>query len=272
MRMQVEADLYLLDIRAFFEDENRSMLIEEALSKLDAQRREKARRIGRERGLAESLGAGLLLQLAVQRAETVRSEEAAGRAETAQAVEAAGRAELVRFTGGAATRLTVTELLKSLDASLPLVYQYKENGKPYFKNYPYYFNLSHSGDYVICALSEREVGADLQVHRATDLERLAGRYFSPAEIEAFRQAEDRTAFFFRLWARKEAYGKLTGKGIVDALGSDLWSMGTEIAGTLCWEECDKLPGYSMAVCQYTKNAVTGSEQLKNAVNKGKIIL
>lgn len=227
--MRVEADIYLLDIRDFFEDEERGGLIEAALSKLDEERREKARRIGREKGMAESLGAGLLLQLAVRSAESVQT---------------------ARFAGGALTRWTVRELLNWLDDPIPLAYQYKENGKPYFKNYPYYFNLSHSGNYVACALSEREVGMDLQIHRATDSERLAGRYFSLAEVDALQRAGDRPAFFFRLWARKEAYGKLTGKGIADALGKDLWSGGTEIDGMLCWEEYDGLPGYSMAVCQY----------------------
>lgn len=226
--MRVEADIYLLDIRAFLEDEERGLLVEEAFSKLDEERGGKARHIRQERGLAQSLGAGLLLQLAVRRAESARA------------------------SGVTVTRCTVHELLKSLDAPLPLSYQYKENGKPYFKKYPYYFSLSHSGDHVVCALSEREVGADLQIHRAAGLERLAVRYFSAAEVDAFRQTEDREAFFFRLWARKEAYGKLTGKGIADALGRDLWSGGTETDEMLCWEEYDKLPGYSMAVCQYAK--------------------
>ncbi len=238
MWMCAEADIYLLDIRAFFEDEKRDGLIEEAFSKLDGERGEKARRIGRERGLAESLGAGLLLQLAVRNAEAARN---AGSAE---------RARAARAGDSLVTRRTVPGLLKELGVPLPLAYQYRENGKPYFKNYPYYFNLSHSGDYVVCALSGREVGADLQIHRSANPERLAERYFSPAEVDAFRQAGDREAFFFRLWARKEAYGKLTGKGIADAIAKDLWSGGTEIAGMLCWEEYDRLPGYSMAVCQF----------------------
>lgn len=252
--MQAEADKYLLDIRAFLEDEERDRLIGEAFARLDEERREKARRIRQERGLAQSLGAGLLLQFAVRRARTVRSVEAVGRAESARAVEAAGGTEAVRSAGGAVTRCAVRELLKGLDAPLPLAYQYKENGKPYFKNYPYYFSLSHSGDYVVCALSGREVGADLQIHRAADLERLAVRYFSPAEIDAFRQAGDREAFFFRLWARKEAYGKLTGKGIADALGKDLWSAEGRADGdeAFYFEENDGLPGYSMAVCQYSR--------------------
>lgn len=254
--MGVDAELYLLDIRAFLEDGARGGLIEEALSRLDGERREKARRIGQARGQAASLGAGLLLQLAVRRAESVKEAVRAGKSGAVQDTECAGQAEpgqdteSARETGVALTQWTVPGLLESLDAPLPLVYRYRENGKPYLVNYPYYFNISHSGDYVVCALSEREVGVDLQIHRGANIGRLAGRFFAPAEADALGRAADREAFFFRLWARKEAYGKLTGKGLADAIGKDLHSGGTGLGGMLCWEEYGGLPGYSMAVCQY----------------------
>lgn len=248
--MGIGVDIYLLDIRAFLENERRGMLIEEAFLKLDEERGKKARHTKQERGLAASLGAGLLLQLAVRRAEAAR---AAGITESGGCLEPAWETEAVRTVGSAVTQCTVYELLRGLDAPLPFAYRYEKSGKPYLINFPYYFNLSHSGDYVACALSDREVGVDLQVHRAAGIQRVAGRFFSPAEADALMRAEDREAFFFRLWARKEAYGKLTGKGIADAIGKDLWSGGTELSGTLCWEEYDKLPGYSMAVCQNVLN-------------------
>lgn len=248
--MRVEADIYLLDIRDFLENANCDKLIEAAFSKLDEERRKKARHIRREKGLAASLGAGLLLQLAAQRAESSGGAEPLGAGGSAGGSGAAWIAESARLPGSSVTRCTVCGLLGALDAPLPFVYRYGKSGKPYFDNYPYFFNISHSGDYVVCALSQREVGIDLQVHRAAGLERMSGRYFSPAEIEAFMRAEDREAFFFRLWTRKEAYGKLTGRGIADALNKDLWSCGSELSGMLCWEEYDMLPGYSMAVCQY----------------------
>lgn len=231
--MQAEVDKYLLDIRAFVEREDRQMLIGEAFARLDEERAEKARRIRQEKGLAASLGAGLLLQFAVRRAEAAGS---------------------VRTAGSALMQCTVPELLESLETPLPFAYRYGQGGKPYFENYPFYFNLSHSGDYVACALSEREVGIDLQEHRGAAFERVAKRYFSPAEVFALMQAQDRAAFFFRLWARKEAYGKLSGKGIMEVVGRDLWSGGAEAvedAGeTLCFEEYDGLQGYSMAVCRH----------------------
>ena len=247
--MEVRADIYLLDIRAFLENEGRGLLLEEAFSRLDEERREKARRIRQERGRAASLGAGLLLQYAVRRAESAGGVKAVPETEPAGGVKALGITESARNAGTLLTRCSVYGLLRGLDAPLSFAYRYEKSGKPYFTNYPYYFNLSHSGDYVVCALSEREVGIDLQEHRAVDFQRMAGRFFSSAEADVLARAEDREAFFFRLWARKEAYGKLTGKGLADALGKDLWSGKTEIAGKLCWQEYEALSGYSMAVCQ-----------------------
>lgn len=232
--MQAEVDKYILDIRAFVEREDRQILIGEAFARLDEERAEKARRIRQEKGMAASLGAGLLLQFAVKRAEAAR---------------AAGS---VRTAGSSLMQCTVPELLESLETPLPFAYRYGQGGKPYFENYPYYFNLSHSGDYVACALSEREVGIDLQEHRGAAFERVAQRYFSSAEVFALMHAQDRAAFFFRLWARKEAYGKLIGKGIMEVAGKDLWSGGAEADGgeAFCFEEYEGLQGYSMAVCRY----------------------
>lgn len=258
--MQAEVDKYLLDIRAFVEREDRQMLIGEAFARLDEERAEKARRIRQEKGMAASLGAGLLLQFAVRRAEAARAAEAAVRAGSARALEPERKAEsehaaeYVRTAGSALVQCTVPELLETLEAPLTFAYRYGQGGKPYFENYPYYFNLSHSGNYVACALSEREVGIDLQEHRGAAIERVAKRYFSPAEVSALMQARDRAALFFRLWARKEAYGKLSGKGIMEVVGRDLWNGGAEavvdVGETLCFEEYDGLQGYSMAVCRY----------------------
>ena len=43
----------------------------------------------------------------------------------------------------------------------------EERGKPYFPGAPqYHFNLSHSGPFALCALSDRPVGVDIQVVQA----------------------------------------------------------------------------------------------------------
>ena len=117
---------------------------------------------------------------------------------------------------------TVEEILQLVSAPLELGLKYGKKGKPYLRDCPVFFNLSHSGDYVCCAVSGREVGVDIQRCSMQDMEslqRIARRFFSGAENDALERCreEERQQLFYRLWARKEAWGKLTGEGILAAV-------------------------------------------------------
>ncbi len=85
------------------------------------------------------------------------------------------------------------------------------------------FNLSHSGDLWVCAVAlHREVGIDVERSDADrPHERLARRFFSPAEREALLSlpAEELPAGFLRCWTRKEAFLKAKGFGITIPLDS-----------------------------------------------------
>lgn len=84
-----------------------------------------------------------------------------------------------------------------------------EHGKPYLADHRAAFNLSHSGDWAVCAVGACAVGIDLE--RLRDFpryRRVAKRYFSPSEKEP-----PDLATFFRLWVEKEAYMKLCGRGL-----------------------------------------------------------
>lgn len=79
------------------------------------------------------------------------------------------------------------------------------------------FNLSHSGRWVAIALaSAQPVGIDVEtVDRAVSRDRLAGRYFSPAEQAELAALPEplRWAAFYRGWTCKEAWIKATGRGM-----------------------------------------------------------
>lgn len=79
------------------------------------------------------------------------------------------------------------------------------------------FNLSHSGEFALVAVGrEREVGVDVEkVRPEIDLERIARRYFSPAEVEGLfiLPTSLQLAAFYRCWTRKEAYIKARGGGL-----------------------------------------------------------
>ena len=87
-----------------------------------------------------------------------------------------------------------------------------ENGKPFIKDCPLYFNISHCRCGVALVVSEHPAGIDIQ-----DIEpyngKVAERVCSPAEIEIINSSEDKDRAFTRLWTLKEAAAKCDGKGI-----------------------------------------------------------
>ncbi len=80
-----------------------------------------------------------------------------------------------------------------------------------------YFNLSHSHDIAVLAITQsRKVGVDVErLKPLNDYMKIAGRYFSPGEINALKQMKGRRACqaFIQLWAGKEAFIKAHGEGI-----------------------------------------------------------
>jgi 4'-phosphopantetheinyl transferase len=83
------------------------------------------------------------------------------------------------------------------------------------------FNVSHSGELALCALSlRRELGVDIeQLRELADADALARRFFSTEESAALEAlpAAQRLAAFFRCWTRKEAYLKALGAGLLQPL-------------------------------------------------------
>jgi 4'-phosphopantetheinyl transferase len=77
------------------------------------------------------------------------------------------------------------------------------------------FNLSHSGDLVAYAISDRPVGIDIERVRSMDLAGIIQRFFAPSEFTAWQKLlpADQELAFFRTWTVKEAYLKAIGTGL-----------------------------------------------------------
>lgn len=76
------------------------------------------------------------------------------------------------------------------------------------------FNLSHSGDYVLMAVSDGRVGCDIEQVKAVR-ERVLDHCCSEAEkiwCRNFPEAK-RASAFCRIWTAKESYIKMTGEGL-----------------------------------------------------------
>ncbi len=109
----------------------------------------------------------------------------------------------------------LTEALRRNGEDAPR-FAFGENGKPFLENNgDLFFNLSHSGNTVMCAVSSRPVGCDTEAVRPRSLE-VARRFFAHAElsfIERGRTDEERLASFYRIWTLKESFVKATGYGM-----------------------------------------------------------
>ena len=94
------------------------------------------------------------------------------------------------------------------------------NGKPFVEgSKAVYFNLTHSADVIILAVTEeREIGVDIeQVDREFEWMRVDS-VLAPIEIEWIKENELTDPFsvyqrFFQIWTLKEAYIKCTGEGM-----------------------------------------------------------
>ena len=101
-----------------------------------------------------------------------------------------------------------------------------EHGKPYLQfpnDYPeepaVFFNLSHSGSYVICSVASVENGCDVeQISRKTS--GIAEHFFPRVELDWILEGADeqeRAIRFARVWTIKESYLKAIGKGLSEPL-------------------------------------------------------
>lgn len=137
----------------------------------------------------------------------------------------------------------------------PFEVAYTEAGKPYLPADPkLHFNLSHSGAYVCCAVSNEPVGVDIQ--QLTKIkEGMAERFFTEKDNQRLSvlRGEEKKQLFFRMWSIKESYLKFTGKGMAAGLDSFEidWMENKIVDGkkeAACFEEYNGLPQYCLCVC------------------------
>ena len=89
-----------------------------------------------------------------------------------------------------------------------------EYGKPMIHNLDIHFNISHSGEWVICAVDKSEIGVDIESYRPIET-KIADRFFSEKEllfINRCKEEDYRYEVFFKIWTLKESYIKAIGKG------------------------------------------------------------
>ena len=105
----------------------------------------------------------------------------------------------------AAYELLAHAFRKEFGTSLPEIKK-TSAGKPYFPlRSDVHFSISHAATHVLCALSDRPVGADIESPRNIS-DRVVRYFSSPEELSFFAPLE--------LWVLKESYIKLIGGNLL----------------------------------------------------------
>ena len=174
----------------------------------------------------------------------------------AASAERKAKADRLHFYGDKCRSIAAEALLRHALAQLGIRdfrLETEENGKPYLQNLPVHFSLSHSGDFVLCAVSGAETGCDIQSIKTPDLQ-LARRFFAPEEAKL---TENTPELFYRYWVLKESLGKTLGCGLNEKILRREFDLSGAAAilkdqPALHFKEFS-LPGYRCAVCYQTKN-------------------
>lgn len=159
-----------------------------------------------------------------------------------------------------AQRIILGRYLNTPPAQLQFVLG--DNKKPYLMGASgeiLHYNLSHSGDWIVLAIAQLPVGADVEfVDPEFPFQDILEDNFSRAEADYIGTSAER---FFTLWTRKEAILKATGQGLGDHLKitpslDGEHALGTSLSGAdRNWQlnSFTIAPGYiSTVVCENTE--------------------
>lgn len=131
------------------------------------------------------------------------------------------------------------------ECSIPtekIVFSKNEKGKPFAVNADIRFSISHSKNIVACAVSDKEIGVDIEEIRDIRL-KAAEKFACESEIEYIGTDITR---FFEIWTLKEAFFKCKGSG----LGADIKTVSFRIDG-------NKISGSEKGFNLYFKSITDG---------------
>ena len=141
--------------------------------------------------------------------------------------------------------------------------------KPYLKNNDaFYFNISHSGNWVILAVDSKEIGVDIELMRQIDYS-VINVVFSVNEMEFFQKLPNakKLSTFYKIWTYKESFIKASGEGLskdlknyslIPASNSKILTL-FDNNRSYFLKQYDEIPDYKLSVCALHRNF---SETLK----------
>lgn len=141
-----------------------------------------------------------------------------------------------------------------------IIFNKNKWGKPFLENFnQFHFNISHSGDWVVCAIGNFEVGIDVEKIQYIDLD-IPKRFFAKEEYDFLLNQDEynRVGYFYDLWTLKESYVKAVGKGLYIPLNSfsvnikknEIKLSTTSECNYFYFKQYDIDTNYKISVCGY----------------------
>ena len=111
-------------------------------------------------------------------------------------------------------RIILSQGLKKMNKNISINdLRYTTYNKPYFENDIIKFNISHSGNMVVCAISDTfDIGIDLEIINNTVKIEDYKSQMTVAEWQQVMATDNNHKSFFDYWTQKEAVMKAHGKG------------------------------------------------------------
>ena len=125
---------------------------------------------------------------------------------------------------------------------------YNENDKPYVNDNSIYFNISHSDNLVACAISDKEIGVDIESIKEFSFD-LINNVYNYEEIDFIKETKD-FSLYTKLWTMKESYMKYLGTGLsmdAKAIHIDLLNNKCLNANNVFFKSI-KIKNYYLTVC------------------------
>ena len=134
-----------------------------------------------------------------------------------------------------------------------LIFSLNDNNKPYIKDKKIFYNISHSYNYIITAISDYEIGVDIEKIRKTSIKTI--NYFATLKEKQYilSNTQNIEKRLFEIYTLKEAYFKMKGTDLSKMKSIEFTIINHN--NIYCNDESvslkliDNLKGYMVAICE-----------------------
>lgn len=92
--------------------------------------------------------------------------------------------------------------------------KFNQYGKPYLSNKDVFFNVSYSDKYIVCGISNKNIGVDIQ--KIEDFnQNIANYVFEDKLVELIKNSDNINLEYIKQWTKLESFLKYRGTGFIN---------------------------------------------------------